>query len=122
MDWIDLITRLGAPALFIYLAGKWFVGWGWPFITKAWEDQQTERKEERRNFISVLDAFRVDMLTVERENRAVHVETRDMFLKSIDEYREQLEKVAVAQEVMVATQKEMIETQKKIQSALEKKE
>lgn len=90
MDWVDFVIRVGLPTAALAGIG-WFVAARvWPFIVKAWETQQNERKEEREKFLAALAAERESFQQVVTTERLARIDERDRFLGALEKHRQEL--------------------------------
>lgn len=109
MDWFDFAIRAGLPTAFLAFIGWFLVRHVWPFITKAWNDSQTERREDREKNLAALEK-QTEMLErlmdVERKTR---VEERDRFVGILDRQGDSLKQIAEAQVKIVQTQEQILQ-------------
>lgn len=108
MDWFDLIIRAGLPTATLVCIGWFFATRVWPFIIRAWQDQQEERQEERDRFLAALEKNQETFQKVVEAERVIRLDERDRFLSALEKHREELAGIT--------------RTQQQLRRALEKKE
>lgn len=94
MDWLEFFGRYGLPTIILAAISIFFARNVWPFIVRAWEQQQDERRAERQQFLVELSearkAFRKEM----EAEREVRIDERNRFLVALEGHRLQLETIA----------------------------
>lgn len=94
VDWVSIILQVGLPSLALIAIGRFFANRIWPAAVKAWETQQSERREERQEFLKALSEEREAFNSVLAVERRLRTDERNMFLQALDGYRKQLETIA----------------------------
>jgi len=84
MDLLDLAAKFGLPTFLLVVFGLGVWKGMWPFAVKAWEDQQSERKEERTRFLDALKDERAAFKEMVIYEKSVRIEEREKFLNALD--------------------------------------
>jgi hypothetical protein len=94
LDWLEFFGRYGLPTIILAAISIFFAKHVWPFIVRAWEQQQEERRAEREQFLKELSNARQQFLDelsnarkefkiVMEAERGVRIDERNRFLEQL---------------------------------------
>lgn len=109
MDWFDFAIRAGLPTAFLGFIGWFLVKHVWPFIVKAWNDSQVERREDREKNLAALEKQTEMLERLMDGERRTRVEERDRFVGILDRQGDSLKQIAEAQVKIVQTQEQILQ-------------
>lgn len=104
MDWFDFAIRAGFPLAALAFIGWFLVKYVWPFIVKAWNDSQAERREEREKSLATLEKTQGMFERLIDIERNVRIEERDKFLAALSQQSATLMRIADTQAQIAETQ------------------